>query len=57
VQFHPVNALAETGAHVDTVRNWHSNVIVDRELISGQQPMSATEFGDTLVAKLDAHNE
>ncbi|KVE84736.1 hypothetical protein WI99_18810 [Burkholderia cepacia] len=50
----PVNALAEAGAHVDTVANWHSNVVVDRELITGQQPMSAPEFGDVLVAKLNA---
>lgn len=57
VQFYPVNALAEASAHVDTVANWHSNVIVDRELITGQQPMSATEFGDTLVARLDAHKK
>ena len=55
VQFYPVNALAEAGAHVDTVANWHSNVIIDRELITGQQPMSASEFGDALVAKLKAH--
>ncbi|QWT21570.1 type 1 glutamine amidotransferase domain-containing protein [Bacillus sp. NP157] len=55
VQFYPVNALAEAGAHVDTVANWHSNVVVDRELITGQQPMSAPEFGDVLVAKLKAH--
>ncbi len=54
VQFYPVNALAEAGAHVDTLANWHSNVIVDRELITGQQPMSATEFGDTLVKTLAA---
>ncbi|MDN7791299.1 type 1 glutamine amidotransferase domain-containing protein [Burkholderia contaminans] len=54
VQFYPVNALAEAGAHVDTVANWHSNVVVDRELITGQQPMSAPEFGDVLVAKLKA---
>jgi len=55
VQFYPVNALAEAGAHVDTVANWHSNVIVDRELITGQQPMSAPEFGDVLVKQLNAH--
>lgn len=54
VQFYPVNALAEAGAHVDTLANWHSNVVVDRELITGQQPMSAPEFGDVLVAKLNA---
>jgi putative intracellular protease/amidase len=54
VRFYPVNALAEAGAHVDTFTNWHPNVVVDRELITGQQPMSAEEFGNTLVAKLDA---
>ncbi|WP_244111070.1 hypothetical protein [Burkholderia gladioli] len=54
VQFYPVNALAEAGAHVDSVANWRSNVVVDRELITGQQPMSAPEFGDVLVEKLNA---
>lgn len=56
VQFYPVNALAEAGAHVDSVANWHSNVIVDRELITGQQPMSAPEFGDVLVRQLNARH-
>lgn len=54
VQFYPVNALAEAGGHVDSVANWHSNVVVDRELITGQQPMSAPQFGDVLVAQLKA---
>jgi putative intracellular protease/amidase len=27
-------------------------VVVDRELITGQQPMSAPAFGDALVTKL-----
>jgi len=57
VQFYPVNALAEAGAHVDSVANWHSNVIVDRELITGQQPMSAPAFGDALVAMLNAQKK
>ena len=47
---------AEAGAHVDTVANWHSNVVVDRELITGQQPMSAPAFGDMLVEKLNAYS-
>jgi len=53
VQFYPVNALAEAGAQVVSVANWHSNVIVDRELITGQQPMSAPALGDVLVRKLN----
>jgi len=54
VRFYPVNALAEAGARVETVANWHSNVVIDRELITGQQPMSAPEFGDALVKTLNA---
>ncbi len=55
VQYYPVNALAEAGARVETIANWHPNVVVDRELITGQQPMSAPAFGDALVAKLIEH--
>jgi putative intracellular protease/amidase len=55
VQYYPVNALAEAGARVETIANWHPNVVVDRELITGQQPMSAPAFGDALVAKLNEH--
>jgi putative intracellular protease/amidase len=55
VQFYPVNALAEAGARVETIANWHPNVVVDRELITGQQPMSAPAFGDALVAQLNEH--
>ena len=53
VQFYPVNALAEAGARVETIAKWHPNVVVDRELITGQQPMSAPAFGDALVTKLN----
>jgi putative intracellular protease/amidase len=53
VQYYPVNALAEAGARVETIANWHPNVVVDRELITGQQPMSAPAFGDALVAALN----
>jgi putative intracellular protease/amidase len=55
VQYYPVNALAEAGARVETIANWHPNVVVDRELITGQQPMSAPAFGDALVTKLNEH--
>ena len=57
VQFYPVNALAEAGARVETIANWHSNVVIDRELITAQQPMSAPAFGDAFVAKLNAHKK
>jgi putative intracellular protease/amidase len=57
VRFYPVNALAEAGARVETVANWHPNVVVDRELITAQQPMSAPAFGDALVTALAARKK
>lgn len=57
VQFYPVNALAEAGARVESVANWHPNVVVDRELITAQQPMSAPAFGDALVTQLAARKK
>jgi putative intracellular protease/amidase len=46
---------AEVRPDEGSVANWHSNVVVDHELITGQQPMSAPELGDVLVAKLKQH--
>jgi putative intracellular protease/amidase len=51
--FYAAGALAQAGAHVDGVAAWQSNVIEDRELVSGQQPLSADAFGDAFVAKLN----
>ena len=34
--------------------DWHSNVIVDSDLITGQQPVSAAEFGKVLLAMLNS---
>jgi putative intracellular protease/amidase len=54
MQFYIANALTEAGAHVDAVADWQSNVIEDREVLSGQQPLSAEAVGDAFVAKLNA---
>lgn len=52
VQFYLPAALAQAGAHVDSTSLWNPNVIVDRELVSGQQPFSAEAFATAFVAKL-----
>jgi putative intracellular protease/amidase len=56
VLFYPSEALAEAGAHIDSVAAWHSNVVQDRELITGQQPFSDSVLGDTFVEALNAHS-
>jgi putative intracellular protease/amidase len=54
VLFYAADALSEAGAHVDRVGAWQSNVVEDRELVSGQQPFSSDAFGDAFLAKLKA---
>ncbi|OXI78264.1 thiamine biosynthesis protein ThiJ [Burkholderia sp. AU31652] len=53
VKFYAADALAEAGAHVDRIGAFQSNVIEDRELVSGQQPFSSDAFGDAFVARLN----
>jgi putative intracellular protease/amidase len=53
VQFYTDEALAKAGADVQIAEPWKSNVVVDRELITGQQPFSDHALGDALVAKLN----
>ena len=52
VLFYAADALAQAGAHVDRIAAFQPNVIVDRELVSGQQPFSSDAFGEAFVAKL-----
>ncbi|MFU3033296.1 type 1 glutamine amidotransferase domain-containing protein [Pseudomonas aeruginosa] len=54
VLFYPDAALAAAGAVVQNAADWQPNVVVDRELITAQQPLSAEVFGKALVAKLAA---
>jgi putative intracellular protease/amidase len=54
VLFHAADALSEAGAHVDRVAAFHSNVVQDREVVSGQQPFSSDALGDAFVANLKA---
>lgn len=54
VLFYPDAALAAAGATVQNGADWQPNVVVDRELITGQQPFSDDALGRALVAKLAA---
>jgi putative intracellular protease/amidase len=47
-------ALAYAGAKIQNAAPWKPNVVVDREVITGQQPFSDHAFADVLLAKLNA---
>lgn len=46
-------ALASAGLQVENASPWTPKVVVDREVITGQQPFSDHAFADALVAKLN----
>lgn len=54
VLFYPDAALAAAGAIIQNGADWQPNVVVDRELITGQQPLSAEVLGKALMQKLAA---
>lgn len=47
------DAVAQAGGHVDRLAQNASNVIVDRELITGQNPFSADAIAAEFVKRLD----
>lgn len=54
VVFYADEALASAGAVVqNAAASWTSNVVIDRELITGQQPMSDAAFGAAFVEALN----
>ena len=55
VKFYPDEALGNAGGHVIVnAIKWRSNVVVDRALITGQNPFSDRELAAELVKALKA---
>ncbi len=53
MKFYPQTALQRAGARFSSnTTPWTSHVVVDRELITGQNPASALEVGQRLVEQL-----
>jgi putative intracellular protease/amidase len=47
-------AVAAAGAQISNAAPWQPNVVVDRELITAQQPFSDTAFAAAFISKLSA---
>lgn len=52
MKFLPQTALQRAGGVYSSAANWQSKVVVDRELITGQNPASASAVADQLLARL-----
>lgn len=50
--FYPANAMASAGGDMGYAKAWQPNVVVDRELITGQNPFSDKALAKVLLEKL-----
>jgi putative intracellular protease/amidase len=53
-KYYVSDALSQAGAHVDRLYQTAVNVVIDRELITAQQPFSSEAFAEAFVAKLES---
>jgi putative intracellular protease/amidase len=52
MKFYPQTALVKAGLKFSKAANWESNMVTDRELITGQNPASAALVGKELLVRL-----
>lgn len=54
LQFYPAKAMAGAGGDMSYAEAWQPHVVVDRELITGQNPFSDKALADALLERLEA---
>lgn len=58
MKFYPQTALEQAGGvYRSNASPWTANVVIDRELVTGQNPGSALEVGKVLLERLKRHPE
>lgn len=53
LQYYPGNAMQQAGGAMQYSAAWTPNVVVDRELITGQNPFSDKALADAVLAQLE----
>lgn len=53
LRYYPANAMSSAGGEMSFAGEWQSHVVVDRELITGQNPFSDKELAKQLLLKLE----
>jgi putative intracellular protease/amidase len=53
LRYYPAYAMESAGAKTEFAPMWHSHVVVDRELVTGQNPFSDKELASAYIALLD----
>lgn len=57
ILFYPATAMESAGGKLNYAEAWAPHVVVDRELITGQNPFSDHALGEKLVQMLDANHQ
>lgn len=55
--YYPADAMSGAGGNMKYKEMWAPNVVVDRELITGQNPFSDDVLADKLIQQLDAQHK
>jgi putative intracellular protease/amidase len=56
MKFYPQTALERAGGQYQSNPSpWAPNVVIDRELITGQNPASAAQVGQAILHRLQKH--
>lgn len=56
IRYYPGQAMSAAGGKLDYAEAWQPKVVVDRELITGQNPFSDHALAKTLIDKLQAQD-
>ena len=54
IRYYPAPAMAAAGGDMQYAQAWQPHVVVDRELITGQNPFSDKALAEALIEQLDA---
>ncbi|PYE32295.1 putative intracellular protease/amidase [Idiomarina fontislapidosi] len=53
IRYYPAAAMQAAGANLEQAEAWQPNVVVDRELITGQNPFSDKVLAEALIKQLE----
>ncbi|MFY8274511.1 type 1 glutamine amidotransferase domain-containing protein [Pseudoalteromonas sp. SSDWG2] len=57
LRYYPAEAMAAAGGNMEFAEQWQPNVVVDRELITGQNPFSDKQLAKELISALEQRSQ
>ncbi|WP_105188664.1 type 1 glutamine amidotransferase domain-containing protein [Pseudoalteromonas sp. T1lg48] len=57
LRYYPAKAMSNAGAEMQFAEQWQPNVVIDRELITGQNPFSDKQLASALISALQQRSK